>query len=799
MIKTYFKIAWRNLAKNKKSAIINIVGLALGMAVFILIALWVWDELSFDKYHENYDRIGQVVQTQTFSGEQYRNVAVPFPLGEELKTQYGDYFQYVTMASWPGEHVLSQADKLISEHGIFMDAEAPRMLSLAIVEGSIDGLANPNSIMLAESTAKAIFGDENPLEKVLKINQQLSVTVTAVYQDLPDNTSFANIRFIAPWALYVTSESWILNQRSNWDNNSFQLFVQLRNGVTLETVNRSIVDVKRNRVDEERKKLNPLIAIQPMKDWHLKSEGIMRYPGERGGSIKYVRLFSVIGVFVLLLACINFMNLSTARSEKRAKEVGIRKTVGSPRQQLILQFLSESVLTACMAFLFAILLVFVLLPWFNGVAGKKLEILWTNGWFWVAGIVFSLFTGIIAGSYPAFYLSSFNPLTVLKGTFRIGWMAGLPRKILVVVQFSVSVALIIGTIVVFRQIQHTKDRPVGYNRDRLMMVEMKTSDFYGKFDVLRSQLKEKGAIEELSESSSPMTAVWSNQGGFTWPGKDPALQTDVATIWVTHEFGKTVDWQIREGRDFSREFGTDSTAVIINEAAAKYMGVADPVGMTITAGDLGGGDYHIIGVVNDLIMDSPFQPVKQTFYFMNYGMVNWINLKLNARKSTAECLALIEQTFREVIPNAPFEYQFVDEGYAAKFAQEERIGKLATFFATLAIVISCLGIFGLASFVAEQRTKEIGIRKVVGASIFQLWRLLSTNFVILVLISCLVASPVAYYFLEDWLQNYEYRATIPWWVFAVAMGGALLITMLIVSLQTIRAARMNPVESLRDE
>ncbi|WP_353181282.1 FtsX-like permease family protein [Parapedobacter lycopersici] len=794
MIKTYFKIAWRNLAKNKKSAIINVAGLALGMAVFILIALWVWDELSFDKYHKNYDDIGQVVQTQTWNGKEESGVAVPFPLGEELRTNYGDQFKYVVMASWEGERVLSYGDKNLSQNGIYIDTDGPAMLTLDILKGSIDGLTDPNSIMLSASTAKAFFGDQDPINQLMKINQQLPVKVTAVYADLPSNTTFANIKFMAPWALYITSESWISYAKTEWGNNSFQAFAQINDHTDFATVSRNIADAKLNRVSDDAKKFNAQLTLHPMRDWHLRNK--WENGQVVGGLIEYVNLFSIIGVFVLLLACINFMNLSTARSEKRAKEVGIRKTVGSPRQQLIAQFLSESVLVACIAFLFAVLLAAVLLPWFNQVAGKKLEILWTNGWFWGIGFLFSLLTGLLAGSYPAFYLSSFNPLTVLKGTFRIGRLAGLPRKILVVVQFSVSVALIIGTIVVFRQIRYTKDRPVGYDRDRLMMVEMKTSDFYGKFDVLRTQLKEKGAVEELSESSSPLTAVWSNQGGITWPGKDPALQTDFASIWVTHEFGETVDWQIREGRDFSREFGTDSTAVILNEAAVKFMGVQHPVGTTLTWNNK---DYHIVGVVSDLIMDSPFRPVKQTIYFMNYEMVNWINLKLNTQKSTQECIALIEEVFSDVIPNAPFEYQFADDEYAAKFAQEERVGKLATFFAGLAIVISCLGIFGLASFVAEQRTKEIGIRKVVGASIFQLWRLLSTNFVILVLISCFVASPIAYYFLDNWLQNYEYRSTIPWWAFAAAIGGALLITMIIVSLQTVRAARINPVESLRDE
>lgn len=602
------------------------------------------------------------------------------------------------------------------------------------------------------------------------------------------------MKFIAPWALYTTSEPWIARAATQWGNNSFQLFAQIPEGSTFATVNATIANAKLNRVAEEDKKFNAQIQLHPMEDWHLRND----WKGGKvvGGLIEYVKLFSLIGVFVLLLACINFMNLSTARSEKRAKEVGIRKTVGSPRRLLIAQFLSESILIAFIAFVLSILLVLAALPWFNEVADKKMQIPWLNGWFWSGGLLFSLLTGLIAGSYPAFYLSSFNPLKVLKGTFRAGRLASLPRKVLVVVQFTISVALVIGTLIVFRQIQYTKDRPVGYNRDRLMMVQMATPEFYGKFDVLRTALKEKNTIVEMSQSSSPLTSVWSNSGGFDWEGKDPDLSTDFGTIFITHEYGQTIDWHINAGRDFSRDFATDTASIIVNQAAVKFMGIEDPVGKAVK---WSGRDYRIVGVVDDIVMSSPFSPVKQAVYFLNYENVNWINFKLNPQKTTAACVAEIEQLFRKVIPNAPFEYKFADSEYAAKFAQEERVGQLATFFALLAIIISSLGVFGLASFVAEQRTKEIGIRKIVGASIFQLWQLISKDFVALVFISCLIAIPIAYYFLYEWLQKYEYRSTLSWWIFAAATIGALLITLVIVSIQTIKAATANPVESLRDK
>ncbi len=782
------------MAKNKKSSAINIVGLSLGMAVFILIALWVWDELSFDKYHRNYSKIGQAVQIQQWNGQTFSQVAQPFPLGEELKNNYGDHFKYVVMASWDGDRILSYQDKHLNQMGIYMDIDGPKMLSLDIVQGELEGLRDPSSIMLSQSAAKAFFGDKDPLHQVMKINQTMDVKVTAVYADLPANTTFGQLKFIAPWSLYVTSEPWIKRSETQWDNNSFQLFAQIAGHTDFETVNSKIANAKLNRVPEEAKKFKAQILLHPMKDWRLRNE--WKDGKVVGGLIEYVKLFSIIGAFVLTLACINFMNLSTARSEKRAKEVGIRKTMGSPKKVLVAQFLSESVLIATISYFFALLLVLLLLPWFNDIAYKSMEIPWANPWFWCGGLVFILLTGILAGSYPAFYLSSFNPLTVLKGTFRIGHLAALPRKALVVFQFTISVALIIGTIIVYQQIQFTKNRPVGYEREGMIMVAMSTPDFYGKHDVLRTKLKEKGAIEELSESSSPLTDVWSNSGGFEWEGKDPDLNTDFATIYVTHDYGSTIRWQVNQGRDYSRDFGTDSLGLIINEAAVKFMGIADPVGKTVR---WSGRDYHIIGVVNDMVMSSPFEPVKQTVYLLDEYNVNWINMRLNPNKSASESLQQIKQVFQEVIPNAPFDYQFVDESYANKFTLEDAVGQLATCFALLAVIINSLGVFGLASYMAEQRGKEIGIRKVIGASVFQLWRLLSVEFVLLVVLASLIASPLAYYFLHGWLQKYTYHTEIGWWVFAVVILSALLITMVVVSFQTIKAALSNPVDSLRDE
>lgn len=800
MIRNYLKIALRNLAKHKVYSFINIGGLAVGMAVAMLIGLWIYDELSYDRYHQHYDRLAQVMQHQTFNGYKGTEHSIPMPLVNELRTKYGSDFKHLAMATWEGDRILTYGETKITRSGNYMDVDIPKMLSLKMRKGTYAGLNELNSVLLSESTAKALFGNVDPMGKFIKIDNKLDVKVTGVYEDLPFNTRFRELNFIAPWKLYVSSQKWVQRalEENQWGNNSFQLFAQIADHADMEKLSRKIKNVKWDKVDAEEKKFKAEIFLHPMSDWHLQSnweEGV-----KTGGFIQYIWLFAIVGAFVLLLACINFMNLSTARSEKRAKEVGIRKAVGSIRTQLINQFFSESFLVVTFAYVGAVLFILALLPWFNEVSDKKMVFPWAEPTFWLISIGFIFITGLLAGSYPALYLSSFQPIRVLKGTFKAGRFAAVPRKVLVVIQFTVSVTLITGTIIVYRQIQHTKDRPLGYTNDGLISMQMMSPEFYGKYDVVRTELKNQGAIVEMTESSSPLTGVWSNNGGFDWKGKDPSLQAEFATIWVTHDFGKTVGWQFKEGRDFSRQFSTDTSAIVINEAAVKFMGIKDPIGKAVQWGSGKDAEYFtIVGVIKDMLMESPYEPVKQTIYFMDYENVNWMTLKLNPNKSASESIAKIEATYKKLIPSAPFSYKFVNEEFGKKFVSEERIGKLAGGFAILAVLISCLGLFGLASFTAEQRTKEIGVRKVLGASVFNLWKLLSKDFVVLVIISCFIATPIAYYYLNDWLQDYKYHTDISWWVFALAGVGALAITLLTVSYQSIKAALMNPVKSLKSE
>ncbi|WP_045472562.1 ABC transporter permease [Winogradskyella sp. PG-2] len=800
MLKNYFKIALRNLLKNKVYSFINIFGLAIGMAVAIIIGLWINDELSHNDYFNNKAKMAQMFQSQTFNGNTGSGPAIPRPLEFELRQNYADYFKHIVMSSWNNSVYLKVGEKSLSRTGNFMQEDGPALLDLKMLKGEHNALKEVNSIMLSESLAKDLFGDDDPIGKAVVVNNEGNLMVTAVYEDIPENTSFTDLQYIGNWEMMVQTYEWMRNAKDSWGNNSFQLFLQIHENTTIEAVSTVIKDAKKKVAGEDIEKFNPQLMLLPMKDWHLRSN--FENGVQTGGRIDNVWMFGIIGVFVLLLACINFINLSTARSEKRATEVGIRKSIGSNRRQLIIQFLSESFLVVLFAFVLAIGIVLLFLNGFNDLASKVIVFPWTSLSFWSVSLLFIAFTALISGSYPALYLSSFNPVTVLKGTFKAGRYSALPRKVLVVMQFTFSVALIIGTLVVMNQIQYSKDRPIGYNKNGLVQLPVMSPEFEGKADIIRNQFLESGAITNMSTSSSPTTQVWSNRSGYTWDGKTEGFQEDLAYTSVSYEFAETMDVELIEGRGFSREFATDSNAVILNEKAVKYMGLINPIGKLIKDSDTEDPSppLKVVGVIKDMIVQSAYEPVKQAMYvFDRHENASYYNLRLNPNKSVSESLALIEKVFKNNFPSIPFDYQFVDKEYGKKFEAQERVASLAKVFTILAILISCLGLFGLASFVAEQRTKEIGVRKVLGASISQLWLLLSKDFITLVIIALLVASPLAYYVMGEWLQKFSYRTTVGWDVFAIACVGALIITLITVSFQAIKAATANPVKSLRTE
>ncbi len=791
MLKNYFLIAFRNLMKNKLQSFINITGLSAGMAVSILIGLWIYNELSFDKYHRNYENIAQVMQSAVLNNETISQADIPIPLGEKLRTAYGNNFKKVVMSTHAADHIMAAGESKIVKSGRYMQSEAPLLFTLKILQGSGDGLKDPRSIIISRSTALALFGKTNPVNKIINFDNDTTLKVTGVYEDLPKTSTLHDLSFIVPWEL----QPHLKDNMQNWGNNGWEIFVQMADYVDLNTASVRIKDAKFKYADNGDQRFKPVIFLHPMSKWHLYSE--FKNGINTGGEILYVRMFAIIGIVVLLLACINFMNLSTARSEKRAKEVGIRKAIGSSKKQLIHQFYIESLLVVLIAFIFSLMLILILLPIVNQIANEKIDTLWTNLYFWSVCIGFTIIVGLMAGSYPAFYLSSFQPVKVLKGIVKTGRLALLPRKVLVVLQFSASVVLIIGTIVVYNQVQFARNRPVGYDSDGLINIKMLTTDIYQHFDAFRNDLIKTGVVAAAAESSTPVTESNNSQSNFDWPGKDKNSTQGFATVGISQEYGKTIGWQFMDGRDYrTGPGGADAMAFVVNESASKMMGFKEPVGSTL---HWMGYEFHIIGVVKDMVMQSPFDAVEPTIFYMAPWRINFLNIKIKPGVNASVALSKIETVFKQYNPGQPFNYQFADATYSRKFDLQERVGKLAAFFAVLAIFISCLGIFGMASFMAEQRIKEIGVRKVLGASVFSLWKLLTKDFVTMIIVSFLIAAPIAYYFMHKWLQNYQYRTNLSWWIFAVAGIGALMITLITVSFQSIKTAVANPVRSLRSE
>jgi len=792
MLRNFFTTAVRSLLKNKTHSFINIAGLSIGMAVVILISLWIWDECNFDGYHDNRGRIAQVMQNALSNGYVNTYNTMPIPLERVLRSSCGNQFKYIVLAS-EDQHSLTYGDKTLALIGSYMEPSGPEMLSLKMEQGSRTGLGGSSSILLAASMAKALFGNADPMGKTVKLDSKLLVSVTGVYEDLPYNSSFKDNLFLAPWSLLVSSDSSVSHSQADWGNSSYMIYVQIADHVNMGDVSTRI----KNLNVRDQAKVDPREGyfLYPMDRCHLYSE--FQNGRNTGGRILYVWLFGIIGAFVLFLACINFINLSTARSKKRAKEIGVRKAIGSLRSQLIIQFFSESMVVAFLSFILSLLLTWLLLPFFNDISGKQISIFWGNPVFWGCSLGFVMLTGLMAGLYPALYLSSFRAVRALKGTFKTGRFAATPRKILIVLQFTISVMLIICTVVVFRQIQFAKNRPIGYNRNGLIVVELTTTDINDHYAAFRRDLMQSGVVREVSLAQSPTTWIWNNSSAFDWRGRDPKLESDFGIVGVSPEFGKTVGWEIIEGRDFSRTFPTDSTALILNSAAAKYMHLRHPVGETIS---WNGKPFKIIGVAKDMVMKSPYDPARRSVFFENESASsNFLLVRIDPGSGLNPALQKIGSVYNAFSPSSPFDFRFVDQEFAEKFSGEERIGKLASFFTILAIFISCIGLLGMASFMAEQRVKEVAVRKVLGASVFIIWRLLSREFVVLVSIALVFASLLAYYVMHNWLNNYQYRSTIPFWVFAVTAIGVILLTLLTVSYQSIKAALTDPVKNLRSE
>ncbi len=790
MLKNYLKITWRNLLRHKAFSLINIAGLAIGMASSALILLWIQNEVSYDQFHEKKDRLYSVYNRSVFDGKLWCWNTTPKVMAKTLKQDYPQ-IEEVTRTN-DNTFLFTVGDKHLNVPGYFTDPAFLTMFSFPLVSGNPNTALNTiKDIVITHKLAKKLFGNDNAMGKTIKIDSNSYFTVSAVMQDLPNNTQF-KFEYLMPWS-YLTK---IGRDDQGWGNNSIQTWALLKPGVTEAEANRSIVNITRSH--SEIKDID--VFLHPASKWRLYSKFDQKGKVS-GGRIDTIRIFSMIAAFILIIACINFMNLSTARSEKRAREVGIRKVVGALRSSLISQFLGESILIALIAGAIALVIVQISLSGFNQLTDKQLYIPYSNPWFWLIALSFILFTGLISGSYPALYLSSFRPVSVLKGTFKAANALITPRKLLVVVQFTFAVVLIVCTIIVRQQLQYAQDRETGYKRDNLVYVMM-TGNVEKQYALIKNDLLASGAATAVSKTSAPITQGWSDSWDFVWDGKDVSKKIDFNMFNTDGDLVKTMGLKLIAGRDIDvKTYPTDSVAMILNETAVKTMGFKNPIGQIIKrpTDATHFTNWHVIGVVKDFILQSPYEPVKAMIIQGPKSWFNVIHFKLNNAHNTAENLKLAERVFKKYNPDYPFEYNFIDQDYAKKFGDEQRIGTLASLFAGLTIIISCLGLFGLAAYMAQNRIKEIGVRKVLGASVTGVTTLLSKDFLKLVMIGFAIATPIAYFAMHKWLQGYSYRISISIWVFILAALITIIISLITVSFQAVKAALANPVKSLRSE
>ncbi len=784
MLYHYLTIAFRNLWKNKAYSFLNTAGLAIGMACSILILLWVEDERSYDAFHEDASDIYFVRENQTYQGGKiYTFGSTPGPLASGLMRDFPEVVEAVRLNR--GSDVLfAHGEKRFREEGRYADPNFFRVFSFPVLQGDPEtALRDVHSVVLTRKLAEKYFGSDNPVGKTIRINNKEDYTVTAVLADVPPNSN-VQFDFLLPYENYFRENQWL----SEWGSNGLLTFVKLRPGTSGEALTRKI----KGYIKKHDAEANAELLLQPLTRIRLFSEyedGI-----NVGGRISYVRLFTVVALFILAIACINFMNLATARAGKRSKEVGVRKVMGAVRGLLVRQFLGESMLMSVLALGLALLLVWGLMPLFNQIAGKQLVIDWLDANHWLLFVTITVCTGVLAGSYPALFLSAFNPVQVLKGTLNTGKGAVRFRQVLVVGQFFFSMLLIIATLVVFRQINFLQNRSLGYDKENLVMVPMQ-GDMEARFESIKRDLLETNGVRSVTKTSQPMYQIYDNTGEVEWAGKPQKMIVLFGVVQADYDFTKTFGMQLKNGRDFARGRGTDSLAVLINEESAKRMGMRDPVGKNLK---LWGKTCAIIGLLKDFHYNSVYSPVEPLIIQLA-PQANYIFVRTEKNVPLPATLASVEDVFRKFNPAFPLEYQFFDDELNKSFKSEQQLGRLAAWFAGLAVMISCLGLFGLAMFTAEQRRKEIGVRKVLGASVSGVVMLLAKEFLKLVMVAFVIAAPIAWYAAGEWLKSFAYRTDLSWWILAFTGGMALLIALLTVSFQSIKAALASPVKSLHSE
>ncbi|GAA0546494.1 ABC transporter permease [Chitinophaga japonensis] len=788
MLKNYLKIAWRNLWRNKAFSAINIIGLALGLACSLLILLWMQDERSMDSFHLHKDRLYAVYEREYAEGTTGATYATPGLLGEELKKVIPEVQYGLSYAFDAG--IFRTGGKVLREEGMYAGNDLFHMFSFPLLQGSADkALSAPGNIAISNKMATALFGSPAAaMGKTVSYNNRQHFLVTAVFADVPNHSSL-KFDYLLNWDTFLATRP----HARLWSGQGPRTAIMLRKDAHPARVSARLLKFLDNYYRSQGPGLRKELGMQRFDEQYL--HGNFENGQVSGGRIEYVRLFSIIAVFILLIACINFMNLTTARAAKRAREIGVRKVAGAMRLSLVQQFISEAMLLVLVATGIALLLVQSSLPLFNDITGKRMELPFSQPGFWLQLTLLGLLTGCMAGSYPAFFLSSFQPVKVLKGVLQSGKETARFRKGLVVFQFVLSILLVISVITVSRQVNYIQTKQLGYDRENLLYVPLEghLSQQYAFFK--QEALKQPG-IKMVTQMGGAPTGVHSYQDSVSWEGRSPDYRPTFAIAAVGRDFIETVGAHLVKGRDFSPAFSTDTLNFLVNEAAAAKLGFKDPIGQALTLED--GHRGIIIGIVQGFHTSSLHDPIEPVIFKFDESSGGNALIRTSAGKTT-QALAALQQLCRQLNPAFPFRYQFADDAYQRMYKSEQVISRLGYWFAALAIVISCMGLLGLALFSAEQRTKEVGIRKVLGASVTQLLVLLSREFLLLLLLAFAIAVPLGWYAMHKWLEGYAYHTGIAWWIFLLAGALSLLVALGTVSVQAVRAALVNPVRSLRAE
>ncbi|NDU97666.1 ABC transporter permease [Spirosoma terrae] len=788
MIRNYLKIAVRSLLKHKLYSSINVFGLALGMACSLLIGLWVRDELSYDRFWPDAERICYVRVNFTNpndpSADIGTNFVTPGPLQEAIAKDIPEVAATLKLDYGP-EYLIKVGDKTAKEQGHFATDDFFGVFNLPVIAGNpAAALKQPNQIVITRKVAEKFFPNGEALGQKLQLNNDKYYVVGAVVEDVPHNSTL-QFGWLVNWN--VQAQDWM----KTWGNSSFRTYVRLKPNTTLAQAEAAMSSIYPRHAGKNFETGRP--TLQSITDLHLYSE--YKNGKSVGGRIEYVRVFGLVALFILLIACVNFMNLATARSATRAKEVGVRKVVGALRSSLAGQFLSESMLTSLLAITLSLGLVWLALPSFNAVSGTTLTLDLTDPILWLIVLGLAIITGVLSGSYPAFFLSSLQPIKILKGRFQVGAGPALFRRVLVVFQFSLSVFLIVGMLAVGKQMDYLRSKHLGLDRENVLYWPIEGFSDTKQYEAFQREVVRLPSVGSATTAGSLPIDVRGSSGDLRWPGKDPRQDHQVFAMFVGSDFARTMNIKMVDGRDFQTSSPADSSNYVINEATARMMNMNNPVGKEV---QFWMGKGRIVGVMKDFHMQSLHETIKPLILCFNYLNTSYLLVKTRPGQ-TQQAIADLEKLSKAYNPNYPFNFHFLDEEYEKLYRAEQQVDTLINYFGVLAILISCLGLFGLAAFTAEQRNKEIGVRKVLGASVGSIVTLLSKDFLKLVLIALVLAAPLAWWTLTKWLDSFAYKTDLSWWIFGMAGGLALLIAFLTVSYQSIKAALTNPVTSLRSE